>query len=502
MGKNKYIISILLVVSSLLKAQLVKQNLLLASTFSFHHNIYVYGYENPIAKGSKANLIFKCYSYNYQLQKKDSILFDLGKHTPADYLEISVDTLHDVVNFYFQLANQKNVVSLLRVNDSLQKITSAENYDANHVNSLTAFDDEKFAYHQDMYIIRTNIDSGGKQFYLSKYHVKDITKPFEYEYKWQFAFEREYIHRATVVFADSMHVIVYAHVFDGLKKGQWILRIDATNGEIIKGTKLSAKGDTRYFLMSNIIVNTKSKNVDVIGSIYEANMIDFKNKTQNFTNQSKAHKLFLVNIDSTGEVTTRAEKQFPLPIQTKSVEGLKSFHVKVREFKKLKDNNFNVWIDIYEQSKPLQFCYYSSWHVDIAPDDVDYAFTPSKFLISTAAIPGYISFEKGDTYGKFILNDISEYDKFKYQKAQNPFVITTEIDDLGNSQYLLKKTTLMTATKSYNYITMGKKGLENKVILKSEQGQKANIYFYKKNGYISFTTNTANTEFELKLNTL
>jgi hypothetical protein len=60
----------------------------------------------------------------------------------------------------------------------------------------------------------------------------------------------------------------------------------------------------------------------------------------------------------------------------------------------------------------------------------------------------------------------------------------------------------MTATKSYNYITMGKKSLENKVILKSEQGQKANIYFYKKNGYISFTTNTANTEFELKLNTL
>ena len=49
---------------------------------------------------------------------------------------------------------------------------------------------------------------------------------------------------------------------------------------------------------------------------------------------------------------------------------------------------------------------------------------------------------------------------------------------------------------------MGKKGLENKVILKSEQGQKANIYFYKKTSYISFTTNTANTEYELKVNTL
>ena len=497
MGKKHYIISVFIAITTLLRGQAIKQNLLLANALPFHHTIYAYGYEQ-----SKANLLFKCYSYNYQLKLQDSILFDLGKHTTADYLEISIDTLHDVLNFYFQLANQKNMVSLLRVNDTLEKIASAENYDANHINSLTVFDDEKYSYGDDMYIIRTNTDTAGKQFYLSKYHVKDMTKPFEYDYKWQFAFERKYIHRASIIYADSNQVIVYAHVFDGIKKGQWILRINATTGEIIKGTKLTNKGDTRYFLMSNIIVSNKGKNIDVIGSIYDANMMDFKNKTQNFTNQSKAHKLFLVCMDSIGDVITRAEKAFPLPIQTKSVEGLKSFHVKVREFKKLKDNNFDVWLDVYEQSKPLQFCYYSSWHIDIAPDDVDYAFTPSKFFISTTVIPSYISFEKGDTYGKFILNDIGEYDKFKYQKPLNPFIIITGLDDLGNSYYLLKKTTLMTATKSYNYVSMGRKALENKVILKSEQGQKANIYFYKKNGYISFTTNTANTEFQLKLNTL
>jgi hypothetical protein len=497
MGKKHYVIIVFIAISSLLKGQSVKRNLLVPNALTFHHTIYTYGYEQ-----NKANLVFKCYAYNYELKLQDSVLYDLGKHTTADYLEISVDTLHDVLNFYFQLANQKNMVSLLRVNDTLAKMASAENYDANHINSLTVFDDEKYAYQDEMYIIRANTDSAGKQFYLSKYHVKDMTKPFEYDYQWQFAFEREYIHRASVIYADTNQVIVSAYVFDGIKKGQWILRINSSNGQIIKGTKLSSKGDSRHFLMSNVIVSNKGKNIDVIGSIYDANMIDFKNKTQNFTNQSKAHKLFLVCMDSVGDVITRAEKAFPLPIQTKSVEGLKSFHVKVREFKKLKDNNFDVWLDIYEQSKPLQLCYYSSWHVDIVPDDVDYTFTPSKFFVSTTAIPGYISFEKGDTYGKFILNDMSDYDKFKYQKPQNPFIILTDIDDIGNSYYLLKKTTLMTATKSYNYINMGKKALENKVILKSEQGQKANIYFYKKNGYISFTTNTANTEFELKLNTL
>jgi hypothetical protein len=478
-------------------AQNVKQNLLLANALPYHQKLYVYGYEQ-----SKTNLLFKCYSYNYQLHLKDSTVYNLGKHTAADYLDISVDTLHDVLNFYFQLANQKNMVSLLRLNDSLVKITSADDYDANHVNSLAAFDDEKYTFKDDLYTIRTNTDSAGKQFYLSKYQVKDIKKPFEYDYKWQFAFERKYIHRASVMYADSSQVIVYAQVFDGLKKGQWILRINASTGEIIRGSKLSAKGDSRYFLMSNMVFDKKLKNIDVIGSIYDANMIDLKNKTSNFTNQSKAHKLFLVCIDSLGDVVTRVEKPFPMPIQTKSIDGLKSFHVKVREFKKLKDNNFDVWLDVYEQSKPLMFCYYSSWHVSISPDDVDYAFTASRFLISTTAIPGYVGFAKGDTYAKFILSDIGEYDKFKYRQPLNPFVIKTDVDESGNSSYLLKKTDLMTATKSYNYIAMGKKNLENKVLLKSEQGQKASLFFYKKTGYISFTTNTANTEFELKLNTL
>lgn len=480
-----------------MRSQTIKQSLLHANALFFHQTIYIYGYQQ-----TNSNLLFKCYSYNYQLQVSDSILYDLGKHTPVDYTEINVDTLHEVLNFYFQLADQKNQVTLLRLNDTLNKITITKNYDASHINSLAAFDDEKFTYKKDIYTIRSTNDSLGKQFYLSKYQVKEMEKPFEYNFKWQYPFERKHIHRASVVYADSERVIVYVNVIDGIKKGQWILHLNAKSGEIIKGAKLNPKGDTRHFLLSNIFIDKKSKIIYTIGSIYDANMIDFQNNTSDFTNQSKAHKLFLISIDSLGDIITRTEKAFPLPIQTKSVEGLKSFHVKVREFKKLKDNNFDVWLDIYEQSKPLQFCYYSSWYINITANDEDYTFTPSKFYISSAAIPNFISFTKGDTYGKFIIYKINEYDKFKYQKPLNPFVITTGLDDLGNSYFLLKKTNLMATTKFYNYVSMGKKGLENKVILKSEQGQKANIYFFKKNGYISFTTNIANTEFELKINSL
>jgi hypothetical protein len=329
-----------------------------------------------------------------------------------------------------------------------------------------------------------------------------MDKPFEYDYKWQFAFERQYIYRVSIIYADTNQVMVYAHVFDGLKKGQWILRINAHTGEIIRGTKLTAKGDTRYFLMSNFIIDKKSKSIDVIGSIYDANMLDFKNKTSNFTNQAKNHKLFLVTIDSLGDVVNRVEKTFPLPIQTKTQIGLQSFHLKIREFTKNADGSYSIWSDIYEQSQPNVFSYYSSWQFNMIPNDVDYEVVRTPFSISTKAILNFTSFTKGDTYGKFILNDIGEYDKFKYKKPLNEVVIKTGLDDLNNAFYVLKKTDILSAKKIYYYVYMGKKGLENKIIFKSEQGQHIDVFFTGKTSYISFITNIGNTDFELKVNNL
>lgn len=497
MGKISQIAILIIGFTSLVSGQTIKRNLLSANVLNFHNSLYVFGYEQ-----SKTNLKFKCFLYNTQLQAKDSVDFNLGKHTPSDYLEISADTMHDVLNFYFQLANQKNVVSLFRVTDSLKQIATAENYDANHINSLTVFDDEKLAYKQDLYVIRTVADSSDKQFYLSKYHVKSMNKPFEYDFKWQFAFERKYIYRASVIAADTHQVIVYAHVFDGLKKGQWILRINANTGVIIRGTKLNAKGDQRHFLMSNFIIDKKTKSIAVIGSVYDVNSIDFKTKTSNFTSQAKNHKLFLVTIDSLGDVTQRVEKVFPLPIQTKTGTVLQSFHLKIKEFTKSTDGSYNIWSDVYEQTLPNVLTYYSSWQFNLVPNDVDYDVNRSTFTISSKVIQNFMSLAKGDNYGKYILNDIGDYDRFKYKKPLNEVVIKTGLDELNNTFYVLKKTDILSAKKSYNYIFMGKKGLEYKALLKSEQGQNINLIFTDKKSYISFITNIGNSDFELKVNNL
>jgi hypothetical protein len=61
---------------------------------------------------------------------------------------------------------------------------------------------------------------------------------------------------------------------------------------------------------------------------------------------------------------------------------------------------------------------------------------------------------------------------------------------------------MLSAKKTYNYIFMGKKGLEYKALLKSEQGQNINLFFTDKKNYISFITNIGNSDFELKVNNL
>ena len=496
MLKKQAILFFFIFLICLTKAQTVSKIVIQPHSFQFHQTVYVYGYEQK-----QASLTFKCFAYNQSLQLKDSVDYNLGKHTTADFLETTIDTLHDVINFYFQLANEKNVVTLLRLNDSLHRIGGAENYDANHINSMMTFGDEKYIYKNDLYVIRTSKDTSGSQFYLNKYQVKTMLKPFEYTDKWQFSFERKFIHHASVIYADSNYVMVYANVTDGLKKGQWILRINANTGEIMKGTRLGQKTDAKQYLYSNAVYNPKTKSIAVIGSVYENEMIDFKKNTSNFINLSKRHQLFLICIDSLGEVISKTEKLMALPIQTNKLTFTTSYHLKMRAFKKTQ-TGFDVWTDIYEQTSSNTFVYYSSWHIDITANELDYDITPSKFLIATNAIPKFISYTKGDMYGKFVLDNISDYDQFKYKKPLNTIIIKTDMDDVGNSFFVLKKTDILLGAKNFNYVFLGKKGIENKVILKCDKDQDGAIYFIKKLNYISFMANAEGTTFELKLNNL
>lgn len=479
------------------KSQTISKPLLNGNSFYFKSHIYVYGYEQ-----SPKSLSFKCFRFNSKLQVTDSNEVILPNTKLNQLLDVNTDTLHNVINFYFQLANQKNVASLYRLNDTLEKICFIQNFDANHINSLSAFDDEKYYNNDDLYLVRTNSDSTGTQFYLSKYHVKSMNAPFEYDFKWQFAFERKFIHRASVIFADSNFLLLYANVFEGVKKGQWILRINAKNGQLIRGTKLNPKDDTHHYLLSNYVYDKKNKTLDVIGSIYLSDIVDFKNGNSNFKSVSKSHQLFLISIDSLGEIVSRTEKTLTLPIQPNKLNPSSTYHLKMNSFLKSADNNYTVWSTIYECKVPGILSYVSSWQFDIILTDIDYDITVSKFVNASSVLPNFISFDKGDPYGKFYLDSPKDYDRFKYKKLSNELLIKTGFDDMSNTFSILKKTTILKSACEFNYVSIGKKGLESKVLLKANSEQHPNLYFIKNMNYISVLSNVERTQIDLKLNYL
>jgi hypothetical protein len=90
MRLKQLILYTLIILCGVSKAQSLKKNLVSANSLLFHHTIYVYGFEQQ-----KSELLFKCFAFDQTLHLKDSIDFKIGKHTPIDYLETSVDTIHN-----------------------------------------------------------------------------------------------------------------------------------------------------------------------------------------------------------------------------------------------------------------------------------------------------------------------------------------------------------------------------------------------------------------------
>ncbi len=504
MSKRLVITTALLAFAIPVFSQVIQRALLRAGSCFYKHTIYVYGFAQD-----KERLLFRCFSYDSNLAPKDSAEFDLGKHAENHYLDISRDTIHDVLNFYFQLADQKNRVSLCRLDSTLKILCTATDYDANHVNSMTAFEDESYHYKQSLYVISTTEDSTGKQFYLSRYDLKAMDKPFEYSSTWQYAFERKYIQRASVIAADSVQVVLYAHVTEGLKKGQWILRVHAKKGTLIKGTKLNppagqagAKGDERHYLYSKALYDATDRSLAIAGSIYPSAMIDFKKGTADFKTLSATHQLFLLHIDSLGEVTSRFEKSLPLPAAiAKAGTAGAPLHFRIRELSQQHDKGFVVWADLYEQKQANVMSYYSSWQLKLVPAEEGYSISTSTVYALPKLVPDLVAITPGNSYGKIYLNSIFAYDKFEYAAPSNPVLLHSSLDAGNTPVLVLRKINILTGQKSYLEVLSGKKGAEVKALFNTVKNQASELYISGKS-YISFLSDPENTGYTLRLNAL
>lgn len=480
-------------------SQSVSLPLLKANSFVFKNTIYVYGFE----KG-KSELQFKVYKSGLELKKMDSVLVSLGKENPEAYLEISADTLHNYLNFYFQKSNNKNLATLIRLNDSLRLITKVENFESNKINSLTTFENEVYTYKNSTYTIRTSEDSLGKQFYLSRYDVLSDKKPFEYKFTWQYPLEKRNINTTHVFYANDAILFMYVNIISGDKKGQWILKLDAKKGSMIKGVKLNAKGDTRNFIYNTYHYDNKTKQLLAAGNIYTEEQINFEENKYGFTNLNKQNTYFFTTIDSLCENIKRNEKTVPFVynVPKPPSKELTYYHVRIKELRKNGDSDYSAYCSLYKSNgADLLFLYETGFYINCILNETDIEFYADKIHMALSTLQNLVNKDLKDINGKMELKSATELDKLLYKWPIADVEKCFGKDDLKNPKWIITSTDINTAKKTFYKITIGKKGPEHKILLENSKYNHPEIYRLDNEKLILFNTNSDQTGFTLSSTT-
>lgn len=415
-------------------AQRIQFPLTQSSAIHYHQHILVYGFLQ-----TKNYTIFKCYSFSEDLKLKDSIIHPINKRPTEDFLPIQADTLHQYINFYFQLSDQKNTVTLLRLNEKLKLICFEENVDANHVNTIAAFDQEKYFFGPHLYTIRTSGDSLNKQYYLTKHTIQSSNKHFEYDINWQYPFEKKYIHDAIITYVNSNMVLVYVNVADSIKQGQWILKINAKTGELIRGTKLNSKGQNNHYLLSNLFYLPSKKEFMCLGNVYQNKEVNFKTEEHTFTNTQKNHVLFVINMDSMGNITSRNEFLLPIPVTIDKSNMTLSYHFKIREVSEKTPNTFVLWADVFQLNSNHILSYYSSWPIQLENSESNYQIYPSPFFSIQKIIPDLISTNTNQLFDEILVDNNHQYIQFLVKNPVKSPLLFSFLDNSNQPHFIFSK---------------------------------------------------------------
>ncbi|HQQ95237.1 MAG TPA: hypothetical protein PLQ93_11825, partial [Bacteroidia bacterium] len=281
-------------------AQNVELNLGAANMNQFRGKLYCYG-----SSAGQTSSYFKIYQLDQDLRVLDSTGFRWPEGFGTDLIPAWSDTLHGFLNIYVPEGRTQRV-SLYRFNARFELQKEVHNLEVTKINPISGFENKLF-YDRDMvYAIQTQKDSSGQGFYLNKYQLKKEYIGFEYDFVWQFPFERRNIRSAEVIFANPEQLMVFVHVFAGSKKGQWILKINARTGRLIRGTRLGDKDSEDTYMYGAVNFEKQSKSLMLIGHKYNPSQYTYTSGKL-MAPATASVQLYLNVLDSIGDPLIRQD---------------------------------------------------------------------------------------------------------------------------------------------------------------------------------------------------
>lgn len=422
----------------------------------FKQHIYAYGF----SAGAKPE--FCVYKLNAGLQKTDSVFIPLDASKPEDYLLVYADTLHDYLNIYLQLKATRQV-NILRFNQHFKLLANITKVEVARLNSSDMFGGNFHYYKNNVYAIKTQRDSSGLQYYLNKYNLKSETANFDYELSWQFPFERKQVGQARVIYANPLFVWLYVAIRGGAKQGNWVLKLNAQSGKLIKGSKLNAKDETAHYLPGALMADQGNKTLHLTGQKLSATQLNYEKNQLNSDNTALA-SLYYVCLDSLGEVIQRQEFKVPVvDLKTGPKKTNSTYLVKPLTLQKRTDGSFVFETDIYKSTgEALCYRYCNSNLFVMTPQDEQLVLQKNSIAPNPEVDAYFSSADPLDLNGKLCADSVSNFADLYFAKPTLPVKLFFKLDEFLNPYWILTKSNLKKGLINYSSLLPVKKKYELK----------------------------------------
>lgn len=403
------------------------------------------------------NDVLSIYKLNDLFIVTDSAQIEISKNKTELYLQLYSDTLYDFINIYVQKEG-KNTVSIFRFNFQLDLITSVNNIDIARLNNTSLFDANAFRFNEDVYSVKIIRDTSGKQFYVNKFSLKSKEGNFEYALKWQFPFERKNVENAKVFYVNKNFALVFVIISEGIKKGQWILKLNSVNGQLIKATKINEKGDTDNYFYGNHYYDPLYKSIVLIGHQYKESQYDLSKNVLK-TEDASFIGIYFMEYDSIGDLKHR--QNFNIPVTTVSSGAKKissSYGIKFEGIKKTSDGKLVIKGDIYKSTNRSKcFLYVNSSLFNLIPAENGYALEKNSITTNRLIEDYFFSKDQLDLNGKLCMDSLSQFPELFYNEPGLPVKKAFKIDSEKNAVWLLCKHSFNKNNVNYSLLSPVKK---------------------------------------------
>lgn len=400
------------------------------------------------------------YKLDLKLNLLDSFVVAAGKSAAGNYLQSYADTLHDLLNIYFQ-EKEKKGITILRFARNFNHVATVTNVDPARLNNTAMFSSESLYFRNNVYSIKTETDTSGKQFYLNKYTLKSETTNFDYEFKWQFPFERKNIHAAHIFYAGKDHVLLFVMVYGGSKTGQWVLKIDAETGRLIKATRLNEKGETDTYLFGTSFFDRPYKSIYLAGQKFTEIQIGALSGKTGATTPSVS-VLYALEIDSLGEIAARNYARLPVndikTMKPGARRGPASYILRLNALSKNPDGGLVFNTDIFKRYGSEACYYYANTTVFRLVPSEDKLVTEKNSVSPNPLIEDfYTSTDKLDMNGKLCSDSLGQFETTFYRPLTFPVKQQFKYDNEQNPVWLLGKHTTKKNTVNFSFLKPVKK---------------------------------------------